>query len=166
MSIYFAQIGDSGPVKIGFSKRPKLRLVHLNTASPEKVFLRAVLDGDQGKEKELHESFAKHRLNGEWFEPAPRLLKLIAANKPEETDPQPEPKLLGRDERAKCMNQTDIISDMEARASKLGVKMYLVCQDAGVAPTTYYRWREGSSANLATLNKLDAALSAREKQAA
>lgn len=61
------------------------------------------------------------------------------------------------------MDQAEIIAEMERRAKELGTAMYLVCEKAGVAPTTFYRWKSGSDANLATIRKLNDALDGMEK---
>jgi hypothetical protein len=39
------------------------------------------------------------------------------------------------------MDQQDIIATIEARAAKLKVSMNEVCQNAGVHPTTFSRWK-------------------------
>lgn len=62
------------------------------------------------------------------------------------------------------MTQADMIADMERRAALVGVPMYLVCQRAGVAPTTFYRWQEGAEAKLATLNRVKDAVAAIEAE--
>ena len=60
------------------------------------------------------------------------------------------------------MKQSDMIDDIEQRAAAIGVPVYAICQQAGVAPTTYYRWRDGSEAKLATLNRVTDALALAE----
>lgn len=39
------------------------------------------------------------------------------------------------------MDQQDIIATIENRAAKLGVSISEVCQQAGVHPTTFSRWK-------------------------
>ena len=39
------------------------------------------------------------------------------------------------------MDQQDIIATIEGRAAKLGLSINDVCQEAGVHPTTFSRWK-------------------------
>ena len=65
--VYFILARDVGYVKIGFSTNIKRRLSDLQVGSPYAFILLAVAEGDQVREKELHERFQKYRLSGEWF---------------------------------------------------------------------------------------------------
>lgn len=58
-------ISNGTHVKIGKSNNPNIRIAALQTASPTKLTLILILDGDQ--EKSLHKRFAESRTNGEWF---------------------------------------------------------------------------------------------------
>ena len=40
------------------------------------------------------------------------------------------------------MDQQDIIETIEGRAAKLGLSINEVCQQAGVHPTTFSRWKK------------------------
>ena len=66
------------------------------------------------------------------------------------------------------MDQQTIIAQLEARAKALGIPMSQVCEDAGVHPTTFSRWKvsernpEPVGASLKSLTAIDAALTARE----
>jgi hypothetical protein len=68
------------------------------------------------------------------------------------------------------MDQQSIIADMDRRARTAGVSMGEVCDAAGVARSTFYRWKRTSenpdpiSATLTSLNKLEDALSKIEGQ--
>jgi predicted transcriptional regulator len=54
------------------------------------------------------------------------------------------------------------ITAIEQRAKDAGVKMASVLRDAGVAATTWWRWREGTvEPKLGTLRKVEAALERR-----
>lgn len=54
------------------------------------------------------------------------------------------------------------ITLIESRARAAGVKMAAVLRDAGVAATTWWRWREGAvEPKLGTLRKVEAALERR-----
>lgn len=54
-------------IKIGRSIEPDSRRKTLQTGSPIKLKVKAVLPGDYKTEKGLHELFAHIRYNGEWF---------------------------------------------------------------------------------------------------
>ncbi|HEX2879947.1 MAG TPA: GIY-YIG nuclease family protein, partial [Polyangiaceae bacterium] len=76
--IYFVRSGDSGPIKIGFTRGDaSKRIAGLQTAHPEKLTLVAEIGGDREGESTLHAEFRHLRLRGEWFEPGADLLALI-----------------------------------------------------------------------------------------
>lgn len=64
------------------------------------------------------------------------------------------------------MNQIDMIAEMEASAKALGVPMYEICERAGIAPSTYYRWKQGADARLSKLNALADEIAKAGKQTA
>lgn len=76
--IYFIQDTHSKTIKIGVSKTPLARMADLQTAHHAKLILLGVMDGMQREEKALHGEFT--RLQGEWFEPTPDLLRYIRDN--------------------------------------------------------------------------------------
>ena len=51
-------------------------------------------------------------------------------------------------------SQAEFIADIEGRAAALGVPVYMVCRAADVAPSTFYRWKDGVGANLATIERV------------
>ena len=67
--IYFIQQGIDGPIKIGTTDNVNKRLLSLQTGSPHKLRLIGTMDGDEEKEKQLHNFFSAYRLSGEWFSP-------------------------------------------------------------------------------------------------
>lgn len=79
--VYFIQQGDAGPIKIGYSTNPEKRLKTLSTASPYPLHLRLVIEGGKKLEKDLHDQFAEHQLDGEWFEANASLLTFIDEQK-------------------------------------------------------------------------------------
>lgn len=69
--IYLIQAADFGPVKIGYTSVDVAeRLRALQVGSPLKLHVRAVIEGDQRLEKQLHQKYEERRLHGEWFEPS------------------------------------------------------------------------------------------------
>jgi hypothetical protein len=68
LSVCYFIGGDHGPIKIGESVDPVKRLETFQTAHPYPLKLLATVRGGRAKEREYHQRFADHRLNGEWFE--------------------------------------------------------------------------------------------------
>ena len=64
-SIYLVRRGDF--VKIGKADCPLSRFDALQTASPTPLAMLGCIEADASEEKRLHERFAAHRVNGEWF---------------------------------------------------------------------------------------------------
>lgn len=56
------------------------------------------------------------------------------------------------------MEQATIISRWEERAKRAGVTIGEVCGVAGIAPSTFSRWKAGTSILLSTANKIEVAL--------
>ena len=68
MPVYFAQVGEGGPVKIGFTLHaPKRRVTELQISNHEKIKLLRTIDGGVEMERYLHKRFAANRIRGEWF---------------------------------------------------------------------------------------------------
>lgn len=65
--VYFIQVGDQGPVKIGRATDPERRIAALQTGSPEDLHLRDVIPGAAPLEAAMHQRFAPARIRGEWF---------------------------------------------------------------------------------------------------
>jgi hypothetical protein len=76
--VYFAQLA-SGPVKIGQSRQVPQRMKALQTAHHEEVRLIGLLPEQDVTEHEVQSKFARFRIRGEWFSPAPQILELAAA---------------------------------------------------------------------------------------
>lgn len=76
--VYFIQMGDGGPIKIGLSANVQQRLDVFQLSAPYPLTLLAVVrNGRDRLERELHARFASARLRGEWFQPVPELLSYI-----------------------------------------------------------------------------------------
>jgi hypothetical protein len=76
--VYFIGAGD-GPIKIGMSDDPRKRLRTLQTSHHQPLAILAVCEGGRVREGEYHRTFARHRLNGEWFARHPDILAEIAS---------------------------------------------------------------------------------------
>lgn len=77
-SVYFIQGVDGGPIKIGKANDPLRRLACIQAYSPVPLRILAVEPGGMRREYTLHRQFKAARLHGEWFEPTPTLLRIIA----------------------------------------------------------------------------------------
>lgn len=73
--IYCIQQGSRGPIKIGWSREPRLRLEELQIGNPTPLRLVAAISGTRSDESELHTRFAHLRIAGEWFSNSPEILR-------------------------------------------------------------------------------------------
>jgi hypothetical protein len=85
--IYFIQCGPGGPIKIGNSVAPRERLKALQHACPYELTLLACCDGFASRELWAQERFAPHHIRGEWYHPAPEIMRLIAEIGPPPASP-------------------------------------------------------------------------------
>lgn len=76
--VYFIQGPPDGPIKIGISVNPEERLRTFQTASPYRLRILRLEPGGRSRETALHRRWRRHRLEGEWFNPAPAILDYIA----------------------------------------------------------------------------------------
>jgi Meiotically Up-regulated Gene 113 (MUG113) protein len=81
MSVYFIQMGNHGPIKIGHTRNIDRRLAMLQSANPEPLTVRLILEGGRPEEKSLHAKFRADRIGGEaggeWFRPSEAILNFI-----------------------------------------------------------------------------------------
>jgi hypothetical protein len=75
--IYFAQAGENGPVKIGYTENRDRRMREVQGMNGEVLTVLATLPGGRKREAELHRRFAHLRRHGEWFEPGPELMDYV-----------------------------------------------------------------------------------------
>lgn len=77
--IYFIRSVESvGPMKIGYSKNPRKRLMEIQAFSPLKLRIIAELDAPRYIERQLHKIFHAFRSHGEWFHVSSELEALVA----------------------------------------------------------------------------------------
>jgi hypothetical protein len=68
--IYFIRATHDGPVKIGYVTDEYAldgRLSSLQVASPDELYVDAIIPGGRDLERDLHVRFAEGRIRGEWF---------------------------------------------------------------------------------------------------
>ncbi|UXZ57051.1 GIY-YIG nuclease family protein [Curtobacterium sp. Arg-1] len=75
--VYFIQQGSSGPIKIGCSRNLTSRLNSLRTSSSEPLHVLGTVPGGFELERQMHQALDAFRLNGEWFTPSLKVLRLI-----------------------------------------------------------------------------------------
>jgi hypothetical protein len=75
--VYFIQAVDGGRIKIGTTIQLATRLKTLANECETDLRILAVMDGDRGVERAIHERFSGLRAVGEWFEPGDDLLGFI-----------------------------------------------------------------------------------------
>lgn len=76
--VYFIRpIGMDGPIKIGCSEVPVMRLHSLSEWSPFALEVVVTVPGDFALERRLHNRFYEYRSHREWFHPGPDLLACI-----------------------------------------------------------------------------------------
>jgi len=79
--LYFIQLENTGPIKIGLAKNPNRRLIQLQTANPYKLNLLYFFPSCKTDEDGLHYLLRAYRLEGEWFLPSKKVLAEIEAQK-------------------------------------------------------------------------------------
>lgn len=67
--VYFIQKGEGGPIKIGKSSTPKVRLQNLQVGSEAPLKILCLFEGSETLEQDLHRKFSHLAMSGEWFIP-------------------------------------------------------------------------------------------------
>lgn len=75
--VYFLAAPD-GLIKIGYSAKLHSRLRAIKNTSPVALTLLASIPGSKATEQQFHNRFASSRAHGEWFQPSPDLISVIA----------------------------------------------------------------------------------------
>jgi DNA-binding XRE family transcriptional regulator len=66
MAVYMIRAGESGPVKIGHSYDPEIRLGQLQISHWEKLRIIRLFEGGEVEERYLHDRFSDLYIRGEW----------------------------------------------------------------------------------------------------
>ena len=76
--IYFFQIENNGPIKIGYTSTDyRQRLAAIKTACPYELDVLFLYAGDEWSEKDIHKELSPYRLKGEWFEASEKIYDFI-----------------------------------------------------------------------------------------
>lgn len=100
--VYFVQQGESGPIKIGWSRNVRSRLATLQTATHERLRLLLVLGGKPEDERRLHSWFAHERRGGEWFHSDGEVGAFVAAKLARPAEPVGTARCDGRQPGEPC----------------------------------------------------------------
>ena len=73
--IYFIQMGDDGPIKIGTTEHIHERMEKLQVANPYKLKILWVYNGRSYDEAGLHKKYDMYNIRGEWFWPVKEILE-------------------------------------------------------------------------------------------
>ncbi len=73
--VYFVLVAER--VKIGFTSNPQNRLGNLQVGLYETIDLYVAVPGTQWDEHQVHDTLARHRLKGEWFEACQPVMNLL-----------------------------------------------------------------------------------------
>lgn len=61
------------------------------------------------------------------------------------------------------MDQAQTIAELESRANRVGIPLYKLAVQAGIAPSTFYRWKTGSKAGFGNVLAVQQHLDSIEK---
>ena len=75
--VYFIQVGDDGPIKIGSSSNAGGRLATLQNGHYERLHLIGTTPGGYVVESVIHQKLAQFVIRGEWYAAVPEVLAEI-----------------------------------------------------------------------------------------
>ena len=104
--IYAFQIGDDGPIKIGFTTNVEKRKKGIETSTPYDLSILLNIPGTKTNECWTHSRLRPHRLRGEWFYNCEEVLRFLDRMSRKDFK---WPSVLNRTERAP--SQRNSISD-------------------------------------------------------
>lgn len=76
-NVYFFQLENAGPIKVGVSEKPLERLKQIQSANPYKVNCLFFFNTKYPVESYIRNKFKDSNLEGEWYKPSRKLLCLI-----------------------------------------------------------------------------------------
>jgi hypothetical protein len=85
--VYFVQMGEDGPIKVGQTTKPLQRLESLQNGNPYPLRFTRIEIWPGSQECYIHGIFKDYRLRGEWFRRHPALAAIA--------DVAPDPDLIG-----------------------------------------------------------------------
>jgi hypothetical protein len=116
MFIYFIQIAEDGPIKIGRTRDVKKRLYTLQTGHHKELRVVHMESPPRGEslrvEQKYHALFKNLRIRGEWFKPGPALLDFIGKA------PLTWEKMVAMDEDLEMLYQEAMVAEYEEGESQ------------------------------------------------
>lgn len=136
--IYFVQAAIIGRIKIGYCHHTRLakRTAALQTASPVPLVLLATTDGNKAREAALHARFAACRAIGEWFDPAPALVRFITRLQGRRPL-KPRPRLKRVDEAARWL-----LEQFRQRGIWKSSELFALAAQAGVSRAAIFEAKD------------------------
>lgn len=67
MAVYMIRAGQTGPVKIGHSADPVIRLLQLQVGHYEELRIIRLFHGDEPQERFVQAQFSDNEIRGEWY---------------------------------------------------------------------------------------------------
>ena len=112
-------ISDGERIKIGFSERPRRRILGIGSTLGKDLKTLAVVPTSIAGEFETHQRFAHLKIRGEWFRPEPDLLQFIELVKAEADNIPKRPRPVISHEFAKIRG--DLIAKRVVHGAKSAV---------------------------------------------
>jgi len=75
--VYAVESMPTGAIKIGRALNVRHRLKSLQVSTPDELRERGRIRGTHELEERLHLALAEHNIRGEWFRPAPEVLRVV-----------------------------------------------------------------------------------------
>ena len=76
-TVYFLQLEGGGPIKVGYSQNPKMRMANLKHSCPYPLHFIGLGNGKRSDEKRFHDALHNHCIHGEWYRPDSPVLQMI-----------------------------------------------------------------------------------------
>ena len=133
--IYFIQMGDDGPIKIGQTiSGVKSRLKTLKTNCPYKLNILYVHENTvyPMSEREIHGWFKEDRLEGEWFNPSKKLISFIKEIKNgKKFIPKPMERIKDSEKKLKTILKHGKIKHRPYPTTDIGIKTHELLKRCG-----------------------------------
>jgi hypothetical protein len=131
MPCYLVRAGDTDKVKIGFAVDVANRVAELQAAHWERLNILRIWEGDRLTEAWLHRQFPESRIARDWFFFDPDMLSIDASGM----------------QRVVRLPDRVLLSpgQIEVRAKSAGLIVTALCRRAGVAQSTFTRWKNGTT---------------------
>ena len=144
MAVYMIRAGADGPVKIGHAGDPRARLSDLQTGHWEKLRIIRLFEGSADEEAVLHVRFSSLHIKGEWHSFSQEMLEDVGLR---ELALPIQSRTVKPGIHLDWPKNTGLPApaDLQKIAGSLGRTLAEVCREAGIAPSTFCRWKNGTT---------------------